>query len=81
MAKKGIWNMFVPSPDHYNGFRWCTERYIRIYPKFIRKTGDYKIIKEVNGQQVFISKEEYDKKDLSEKIWEFYLYLYLQSQK
>jgi hypothetical protein len=82
MAKRrAIWDMFVPTPDHYKAFSWAIKKYIRIYPKPVKDTSEYKIIKEVNGRQVFISKEKYNKIECSEKIWEFYLYLYLQSKK
>ena len=64
MAKRvQIWEMFVPTSEHYEAFRWATNKFIRIYPKLVRKTGNYKIIKEVNGKQVFISKEEYSEKE------------------
>lgn len=82
MAKRiRPWQTFTPSKDHYNAFRWCTERYIRIYPKPVRKTGDYKIIKEVDGQKVFVSKEEFTEKEYGQKIWDFYLHIYLESKK
>lgn len=82
MAKRiRPWEIFTPSPTHYNAFRWCIESHIRIYPKLVRKTGNYKIIKEVDGQKVFISKEEFTEKEYDEKIWNFYLHLYLESKK
>lgn len=82
MAKRiRPWEMFVPTPEHYEAFRWATKKFIRIFPKYVRKTGNYKIVKETNGTVVFISKEEFTKKEYGEKIWEFYLYLYLQDKK
>ena len=81
--------MFAPSKEHYDGFRWCIENSIRVYPKRIKDSKNYKIIKQVKdkdqewkyGKTVFISKEEYSKIEASEKVWKFYSYLYLESQK
>jgi hypothetical protein len=81
--------MFVPSKEHYDGFRWCTENSIRVYPQRIKDSKNYKIVKQVKNKNqewkyaktVFISKDEFNITEASEKVWRFYSHLYSESQK
>ena len=73
--KPSLKYMFVPDKSHYDAFIWCNKRYIRVYPK-IQKDSTYKLVREDDGQVVFVSKETFGKDILDEKIWRFYKYIF-----
>jgi hypothetical protein len=59
--------------EHYQAFKWCDERGIRIYPKI---RGSQFILVYVIDSQAHTSNKLYDQKDYQQAIWDFYLFLY-----
>ena len=90
MAKrKNPWELFVPTKDHYNAFKWCIDNSIRVSQSPVANSKKYKIIKQIKekygcwskAKTVFVSKENFSKSLAQEKVWQFYLHIYLESKK